>query len=202
MLAGLDELREHALPDLAALLSSCLPAAFFSRAAGAKARRVRLLPPVTVFWAFLHQVLNPEMACQEVVSKLRSWRLAQRQGKAARACSRNKPALGTSGYCQARTALSPALVQSAFEAVRDSLQRRAAAAWLWCGRRVKVLDGTSFSMPDTAANQKRWPQHCGQKKAAAFPPPRCWACSAFPPEPGWGMPWAAGASTTWACSPP
>lgn len=164
--SGLDELRQLALPDLAALLASCLPAAFFSKAPGAKARRVRLLPPVTVFWAFLYQVLNPDMACQEVVSRLRCWRLSQRQGKGAKV---SKPALGTSGYCQARKALSLGLVQSAFEAVRDSLERRAASAWLWCGRRVKVLDGTSFSMPDTAANQKRWPQHCGQKKGCGFP---------------------------------
>ena len=164
---GLDELRQLALPDMTALLASCLPVAFFSKApGGVKARRVRLLPPVTVFWAFLYQVLNPEMACQEVVSKLRCWRLSQRHGKGAKP---SKPALGTSGYCQARKALSLSFVQSAFEAVRDSLERRAASAWLWCGRRVKVLDGTSFTMPDTATNQKRWPQHCGQKKGCGFP---------------------------------
>jgi hypothetical protein len=31
----------------------------------------------------------------------------------------------------------------------------AASAWLWCGHQVKVVDGTSFSMPDTAANQRQ-----------------------------------------------
>ncbi|WP_133794416.1 hypothetical protein [Prosthecobacter fusiformis] len=58
-----------------------MPHAFFAKAPGAKVRRVRLLPPVTVFWAFLYQVLNPDMACQEVVSRLRCWRLSQHQGK-------------------------------------------------------------------------------------------------------------------------
>lgn len=164
--SSLHELRQLALPDLSALLDAFLPASFFSKAPGAKAKRVRLLPPVTVFWAFLYQVLNPDMACQEVVSKLRCWRLSQRKEKTANTC---KPALGTSGYCQARQALSLHLVQSAFEAVRDSLERRAATAWLWCGRRVKVLDGTSFNMPDTAANQQRWPQHSAQKKGCGFP---------------------------------
>lgn len=163
---GLQDLRKFALPDLASLLTVFLPDTFFAEAPGAKAGRVRLLPPITVFWAFLYQVLNPDMACQEVVSKLRCWRLSQRQGHAA---SSTQPSLGTSGYCQSRKALSLHLVISAFETLRSHLERRAASAWLWCGRRVKVLDGTSFSMPDTAANQKRWPQHSSQKKGCGFP---------------------------------
>lgn len=164
--SGLHELRQLALPDLASLLAAFLPESFFAKAPGAKAKRVRLLPPVTVFWAFLYQVLNPDMACQEVVSRLRCWRLSQHLGKATKA---DPPSLGTSGYCQSRQALGLNLVVSAFETVRSYLERRAASAWLWCGRRVKVLDGTSFSMPDTAANQKRWPQHSSQKKGCGFP---------------------------------
>ncbi|MBB5038637.1 hypothetical protein [Prosthecobacter dejongeii] len=117
---GLQDLRKFALPDLASLLTVFLPDTFFAKAPGAKAGRVRLLPPITVFWAFLYQVLNPDMACQEVVSKLRCWRLSQRQGHAA---SFTQPSLGTSGYCQSRKALSLHLVIRAFETLRSHLKR-------------------------------------------------------------------------------
>ncbi len=40
---------------------------------------------------------------------------------------------------------------------------------LWCGRQVKVVDGTSTSMPDTDENQKKYPQPSGQKKGCGFP---------------------------------
>lgn len=155
-------LDDLALPDLAALIGQLLPADFFAKAPDARAKRDRLYPPVTVFWAFLFQVLNPAMACQEVVGKLRAWRTARSKASA-------RPSLSTAAYCLARSALSLPLVQAVFDALRDHLERRAADAWLWCGHRVKVTDGTSFSMPDTAANQKRWPQHRLQKKGCGFP---------------------------------
>lgn len=158
----LQKLRDLALPDLSALLGGLLPVDFFAKAPDAKAKRERLYPPVTLFWAFLYQVLNPAMPCQEVVGKIRAWALTRR----AKRC---KPSVGTSAFCEARSGLSPHLLQAVFDQLRDHLDRRAAAAWLWCGRRVKVLDGTSFSMPDTPENQREWPQPGTQKKGCGFP---------------------------------
>lgn len=40
---------------------------------------------------------------------------------------------------------------------------------LWCGRPVKVVDGTSLSMPDSEENQALYPQPKGQKKGCGFP---------------------------------
>lgn len=159
----LQRLRELALPDLAALLGGLLPCDFFATAPDAKARRERLYPPVTLFWAFLYQVLNPAMSCQEVVGKVRAWVISSRK-------KLKKPSLGTASYCEARSAvLSIRLLQAVFEALLGHLSRRADSAWLWCGHRVKVIDGTSFSMPDTTANQRRWPQPRMQKKGCGFP---------------------------------
>jgi hypothetical protein len=45
----------------------------------------------------------------------------------------------------------------------------AAGAWLWHGHRVRVVDGTSVSMPDTLANQKAYPQQQNQKPGLGFP---------------------------------
>lgn len=159
---GLRQLRDLALPDLAALLGGLLPAEFFAKAPEAKARRERIYPPVTLFWAFLFQVLNPAMPCQEVVGKVRAWCISRRDDT-------KRPALSTAAYCEARCALSIRLLQAVFDTLRERLGKRVAATWLWCGRSVKVLDGTSFSMPDTAANQRQWPQPSGQQKGCGFP---------------------------------
>src|SRR5207245_5413949 len=41
--------------------------------------------------------------------------------------------------------------------------------WLWKRRRVYVYDGSSVSMPDTAANQSEYPQPVVQKPGLGFP---------------------------------
>ncbi len=41
--------------------------------------------------------------------------------------------------------------------------------YLWCGRSVKVIDGSAVSMPDTVENQKLYPQPSCQKLGCGFP---------------------------------
>ena len=55
--------------------------------------------------------------------------------------------------------------------VRNELKTkgRIPSGHLWYGRTVKVVDGTSVSMPDTPANQELYPQPKGQKKGCGFP---------------------------------
>ena len=40
---------------------------------------------------------------------------------------------------------------------------------VWRGRSVKLIDGTTVSMPDTKENQKKYPQSKTQKKGIGFP---------------------------------
>jgi hypothetical protein len=44
-----------------------------------------------------------------------------------------------------------------------------AQGWRWRGRSVKLLDGTTVSMPDTRANQEVFPQYPRQKPGLGFP---------------------------------
>jgi len=163
VLAGrLDKLQNLALPDVSALVGSLLPKDFFASAPDVNAQRVRIYTPVTVLWAFLFQVLHPGMACQEVVGKVRAWMLC-------RPVDPKRPSLDSSAYCDARGVLSFNLVKAFGAALIHYLQQRAASTWLWCGRPVKVIDATSFSMPDTLPNQRRWPQPSAQKKGCGFP---------------------------------
>jgi hypothetical protein len=58
----------------------------------------------------------------------------------------------------------------------DELQRRVTREQLWCGRPVKVVDGTGVSMPDTPANQQAFPQPSNQKKGCGFPVAKLVGC--------------------------
>jgi len=53
--------------------------------------------------------------------------------------------------------------------VAEQLERQVTNEQLWLGRRVRIVDGTGLSMPDTAANQLQWPQNSGQKPGCGFP---------------------------------
>lgn len=41
--------------------------------------------------------------------------------------------------------------------------------WRWYGRRVRLVDGTTVTMPDTPENQAVYPQQRGQKEGLGFP---------------------------------
>jgi hypothetical protein len=122
--------------------------------------RHKVYTPALTLWAFLAQVASPDGSCRAAVARALAWLVARGQRPA-------RPAAGP--YCKARARLPESLPRRlAREAGRD-LHRQAEAAWRWQGRRVKVADGTTVSMPDTAANQEAYPQPDAQKPGLGFP---------------------------------
>jgi len=128
--------------------------------------RQRTYPLPLTFWAFLSQVLSPGSSCREVVRKVQAWYAPQAQ----------TPDSGTSAYCQARRRLPLASLTELHQTLADKLSARITTPELWLGRRVKVVDGTGLSMPDTVANQKAWPQPNTQKTGCGFPVVKLAAC--------------------------
>lgn len=122
--------------------------------------RVRLFPPVRMFWLFLGQVLSSDGSCRETLRKFQAWLSQQGSG----ASSAN-----SSGYCQARKRLQLEAVRAAHEQVVKKISARSSGLGLWLGRVVKVFDGSCLSMPDTPANQRTWPQQKSQKPGCGFP---------------------------------
>lgn len=49
------------------------------------------------------------------------------------------------------------------------LEAQAKDAWLWHGRHCKLVDGFTFTLPDTPANQEAFPQMKSQKPGVGFP---------------------------------
>lgn len=115
-----------------------------------------------VIWAFLAQALRDgkEASCRAAVAGIVAWRL--QNGLAA-------PTADTGDYCRARAKLSEsALRQLAVETAED-LQGQAEPEWLWKGRHAKLVDGFTFTMPDTPANQSEYPQAPTQKQGVGLP---------------------------------
>jgi len=53
--------------------------------------------------------------------------------------------------------------------VADDLEEAVPKDWLWHGRHVKIVDGSTLQVPDTEANQAEWPQSSSQKPGLGFP---------------------------------
>ena len=53
--------------------------------------------------------------------------------------------------------------------VAHGSEREIPDPWLWHGRHVKLVDGTTVSMPDTSANQEQFPQPSSQEPGLGFP---------------------------------
>jgi Transposase DDE domain len=128
---------------------------------GTNSRR-RSLPAQVTFWAFVWQVLSPGSSCRETVRKVEAWwRLGQRGIRRG---------LTPSAYCQARARLDSQTLKLIHDSLAWNLERNTLGAEHWLeGRAVKIVDGTTCSMPDTAANQQDWPQSSWQKPGLGFP---------------------------------
>jgi hypothetical protein len=79
------------------------------------------------------------------------------------------PSQDTGAYCQARQRLPEKLLQQLFTKVAQGLQDQVTPEYLWCGRHVKVIDGSTVSMPDSPTNQQAYPQPSTQAPGCGFP---------------------------------
>ncbi|HEY9880894.1 MAG TPA: IS4 family transposase [Leptolyngbyaceae cyanobacterium] len=79
------------------------------------------------------------------------------------------PSMRTGAYARARQRLPEKVVQRLFEQTGAALSAKAQAQHLWLGHVVKVLDGSTVLMSDTAANQAAYPQHPNQRPGCGFP---------------------------------
>ena len=122
--------------------------------------RERLYPPLTTLGLFVGQALSPDGACQDAVARY----LSERTARGEAPCG-----LSSGPYCKARQRLPLKLISRAAQAVGETLERASAADWKWRGRSVKLMDGTTISMPDTAENQSVYPQSGVQKPGLGFP---------------------------------
>jgi DDE family transposase len=153
-------LQQPGLP-FAEVLDARAVAQAFAQRQGLFATEEVFSTPV-VLWAFLAQVLRDGKgaACAAAVADIATY--AQQTGHPT-------PCGDTGVYCRTRAKLDPAILHSLVAQVGRDLDKRARTDWLWRGRRTKLVDGLTFTMPDTPANQDRFPQQKTQAPGVGFP---------------------------------
>lgn len=112
--------------------------------------RKRILDPVTTIHVFLLQILHGNIACTG---------LTHLAGIT----------FSATAYCKARSSLPLLVFEILLEKVIDSLLPSVEHASRWHGHRTWLMDGSTFSMPDTPELQKEFGQPGAQKKGCGFP---------------------------------
>jgi putative transposase len=147
-LAKLEETLGPVLGELAALS----PARASARERPYSVRRT--------FWCFLWQQLQIEVPCREVVRQLQAMLLLEGRAPVDE---------GTSAYCQARERLPEPLLCQALKTSAQAAERSVQLGGFLQNRVVKIMDGTTATLPDTPENQKTYPQLTSQKRGCGFP---------------------------------
>ena len=155
---GIGSARRHGDLYFAALLPQDHILKAFGAARGAWQGWV-YTPAVTV-WVFLSQCLSPDHSCREAVARLIAWRLAAGLSP----CSAD-----TGAYCTARGDLPEETLHTLVRETGKQVEEESPETWLWHGRNVRVVDGSTVTMPDTEENQAVYPQSKTQKPGCGFP---------------------------------
>ena len=111
--------------------------------------RGRVLDPATTIYLFVLQVLHGNTACRHVVH-FGGWSFTD------------------VAYCQARKRLPLAVFDRLVKRTATAM-RKATDDARWLGRRVWIVDGSSFSMSDTPELQTHFGQPGGQRPGCGFP---------------------------------
>jgi hypothetical protein len=66
--------------------------------------------------------------------------------------------LDTAAYCRARPKFRANVLKHLALKTGHNLEEQVSKDWLWYGRHVTLVDGTTMTLADTEANQKAYPQ--------------------------------------------
>ncbi len=122
--------------------------------------RQRVYDPLTTLCAFLSQVMSQDHSCRDAVARVIACRVA----------SGRKPCSARTGsYSEARQRLPEEVPARLTRQIACQMEEQASSEWLWKERRVKIADGSTVVLADTAANQKAFPQPSSQKAGLGFP---------------------------------
>lgn len=122
--------------------------------------RDRTFTPKLTLFGFLAQAIGADQSCQASVCQL----ITHLISKGAKFISPN-----TAAYCKARARLPETVLTGLTQESGKQLEDQAKIEWLWQGKHVKLVDGSTLSMPDTPENQKAYPQSKAQKEGVGFP---------------------------------
>ena len=118
--------------------------------------RDRLYNPMQTLSMFLSQALDEDSSCQNIVNK--------KALKTAKNIS-----VTTGGYYRARQRLHVKMIKNITKQTSKNCLVKVPKKWKFEGRDVYLVDGTTFTMPDTKENQKSYPQQASLPQGLSFP---------------------------------
>jgi hypothetical protein len=122
--------------------------------------RERKFPPTETLSMFLAQVLSADGSCQQALDDFLVKRVV---------AGLEPGSTDTGAYCKARARLPLSLVSSLARESGAVVAGETPPWWLWRGRRVRLVDGTTMTLADTQENQAEYPQPASQKQGLGFP---------------------------------
>jgi len=152
--------RQATLSQIEQTLAPALPAQLLDPPVAGDHSRQRVFPLPRTFWCWIWQVFQANTSCREVVRQVQAM-LALLPHAAIDE--------STSAYCQARGKLPLPLLQKAFAASGRSAEKLAPAGRLLQARPVKIVDGSSVRLHDTAKNRESCPAASNQFGGPGFP---------------------------------
>ena len=125
-------------------------------------------PPQIVYtegvtlWAMLSQALftGVQRSCRAAVLRVAIYHSV---------AGRTITSTDTGGDCRARAKVTEGVVRRLAEGVAARCEAAVPEDWKWHGFRTLLIDGTTFSMPDTEANQEEYPQPASQAEGPGSP---------------------------------
>jgi hypothetical protein len=113
-------------------------------------------------WAMLSQALftDVQRACRSAVQRVAVYYAL---------LGVDVSSTNTGAYCRARAKVTEGVVRRLAVGVAERCEAVVPDEWRWKGFRARLIDGTTFSMPDTQENQAEYPQSNAQAAGLGFP---------------------------------
>lgn len=122
--------------------------------------RERVYTPMVTIWMFITQVLSADHSCQQALARLNAWRVTQ---------GLSRVSSQTTAYCKARGRLPEKIFERLLQWTAARCNEATKHSWLFHGREVEMVDGSTLTMADTDENQQAYPQMKSQKPGCGFP---------------------------------
>lgn len=122
--------------------------------------RERIYTPWVTLWAFLSQVMSCDGSCSFAVSQVIAYCLEHHK----KPCSPS-----TTTYCEARNRLPEEFYARLVRKTGRQASKETLQPWRFHERVVKVVDGTTASMPDTEENREAFPLQDPDRAGLSFP---------------------------------
>jgi hypothetical protein len=113
-------------------------------------------------WSFIGQVLQDgkQRSCNAAVTRAARYRIEH---------GLPPPSPDSGDYCRARQKLPVSVLKQLVREITEAMSSQNPAHWLWHGKAVKLVDGFTFTLPDTPQNQQAFPQAKTQAPGVGFP---------------------------------